>query len=222
MSSPESTATVARHALIRAHIERFIGHILDDFPDPNGPASGLRVLHVGPDDARPLRTLITLGLSDLPMVAPPATAADAPRYIELMMTLPESWPLDRTSLQQPQHHWPLHELWRLSHLSREQGQWLGWGTAVPHGTPPTAYAPDTALSAVILAPSLFVKQDFYELSAVDRRIVFFSAIPLYREEYELQQRDGMEVVLAKLIDRNIKDVVRPQRRNTMKKRFGLF
>jgi hypothetical protein len=139
-----------------------------------------------------------------------------------MMTLPENWPLDATSLLQPRHHWPVHELLRLSHLAREQGAWLGWGTAIPHGAPPTAFAPDTALSAVILAPSLLVKQDFYELQADDRRIVFFSAIPLYREEYELQQREGMQVLLGKLLDRGIKDVVHPQRRNVTKKRFGLF
>jgi hypothetical protein len=222
MPSSESTATAARHALIRSHIERLVGRIVGEFPDSRAPASGLSVLQLGPSDTRPLHTLITLGLSDLPMTAPANVEADAPRYIELMMTLPAHWQLDTASLQQTQWSWPVDELLRLAHLSRDQGQWLGWGTSIANGAPSIAYAPNTALSAVILAPSLLVKQDFYELGSDDRRIVFLSAIPLYREEYELQQRDGMQTLLGKLLDRDIKDLVQPRRRNVAKKRFGLF
>lgn len=221
MTPSDSTASAARHRLIRSHIERLIGRVAEEFADSD-PASGVKVLRVEPDDARPLHTLITVGLSDCRMTAPSSTPADAPRHIELMMTLPRHWKVDRASMGRPQYRWPVTELFRLAQLVRGRDQWLGWGTAMAHGDPPDAYVAESALCAVILAPSLLVKQDFYELHAADRRIVFFAAIPLYREEFELQQRVGMQQLLSKLIDHNVKDIVDLRRRNVAKKRFGLF
>lgn len=198
-----------------------MGKIVDEFAgDRASRATALTVLRIEPGDKRPFHTLITLGLSDRTMPVP-STEVDAPRRIELMVTLPENWKFDRESQRSEQWHWPVTELRRLASLVGPQ-TWLGWGHAIPNGDPLKPYAPDTQLCAVILAPSLLVKQEFYELDTGDSRIVFLAAIPLYREEYELQQREGMKVLLAKLIDRGVKDVIHPGRRNVMKKRFGFF
>lgn len=221
MPASASATTPATHAQIRAHIERNMGRIVDEFTgDHSSRAAAVSVLRIEPGEKRPFHTLITLGLSDRAMPVP-ALEADAPRHIELMFTLPENWKFDRESQRTAQWHWPVTELLRLASLPGGD-QWLGWGHVIPNGDPLKPYAPDTELCAVILAPSLLVKQEFYELDTGDRRIVFLGAIPLYKEEYALQQREGMKVLLAKLIDRSIKDVVHPKRRNVMKKRFGLF
>jgi len=95
------------HARIRAHIERHLGPVTNVFRGPVGDAASIEsnddtasiepiddaasidVQHVASTKTRPIQTLITAGMSDLPMPVP--ANAESPRYLELMMTLPESW-----------------------------------------------------------------------------------------------------------------------------------
>lgn len=148
---------------------------------------------------------------------------ESPRYLELMMTLPESWKLDDESLQNPQWHWPLRQLRYLALYPRRVSTWLGWGHVVPHGDPPEPLAPNTKLCGAIIVPSLLVPVDFYELKAGTQTIVFYSVVPLYREEMEMKARDGMERLLEKMVDCGITDLVDPGRRNVAaRKRFGWF
>ena len=46
--------------------------------------------------------------------------------------------------------------------------------------------------------------------------------PLYREELQLRAAEGMEVVLTKLLEHRVSDLVDLRRRNVAKKRFGFF
>lgn len=147
---------------------------------------------------------------------------DAPRYLELMMTLPEHWKIDRESRENPEWDWPIRQLQSLARFPREHRTWLGWGHTIPNGDPPQAFAPNTQLCGVIIAPSLLVPVAFYELNTGDQRIGFFSAIPLYRQEMELKAKDGMEALLTRLVEYDINDVVEIKRRNVAKRFFGLF
>jgi hypothetical protein len=140
---------------------------------------------------------------------------NAPHRLELMMTLPEGW--------QPAEDWPTRLLQHLSRLPREREGWLGWGHTVRNGDPPQPYAPRTELCGVIIAPSLLVPVAFYELSIDGDRVAFYGVIPLYREELELHAREGMAVLLERLLHADINDVVHLKRKNVArKKRFGLF
>ena len=200
---------------IRSHVERHIGRIDRLFAgDPSvGTAD---VLHVQPVNSRPYHTLVTAGMSTTEMPVP--QDPNAPRRLELMMTLPEGWnPNDETS------HWPIRLLQSLSKLPREREGWLGWGHTVPNGDPPQPLAPHTELCGVIIAPSLLVPVAFYELAIDGERVAFYSAIPLYREELELHAREGMAELLGRLLHKDINDVVYLKRKNVAKKkRFGFF
>jgi hypothetical protein len=178
------------------------------------------VLYVRPINSRPYHTLVTAGMSSVAMQAP--ADASAPRRIELMMTLPEAWKLS-SDTQDDGAHWPTRLLQSLSRWPREHEGWLGWGGTVPNGDPPQPLAPRTALCGVIVAPSLLVPVSFYELDIDGERVAFYSAIPLYREELELQAREGMAALLERLLHNDINDVVDIKRRNVGKKKlFGLF
>jgi hypothetical protein len=204
---------------IRSHVERHIGRI--DRVFPGDPANGTAdVLHVKAVNSRPYHTLVTAGMSTVAMPVPPEV--NAPHRLELMMTLPEGWnpnadPSDETV------HWPTRLLQSLSRVSREPERWLGWGHTIANGEPPRPYAPQTQLCAIIIAPSLLVPVAFYEAAVDGERVAFYSAIPLYREELELKQREGMAVLLERLLNKDINDVVWLKRKNVAKKkRFGLF
>jgi hypothetical protein len=204
---------------IRSHVERHIGSI--DRVFPGDPASGTAdVLHVRPVDSRPYHTLVTAGMSTTAMLVPPEVSA--PHRLELMMTLPEGWQPD-SDLADQRVHWPTRLLQSLSRVPREPQRWIGWGHTIRNGEPPQPYAPNTQLCGVIIAPSLLVPIAFYELNVDGERVAFYSAIPLYREELDLKQSEGMEVLLGKLLEKDINDVVYVKRRNVAKKkRFGFF
>lgn len=208
-----------RSQQIHSHVERCIGHI--DRVFPGDPASGAAdVLLVKPVDSRPYHTLVTAGMSDVAMPVPPE--ASAPQRLELMMTLPEGWKPD-SDLADEGVHWPTRLLQSLSRWPREHAGWLGWGHAIPNGDPPRAFAPNTGLCGVIIAPSLLVPVGFYEVDIEGERVAFYSAIPLYREELELHRSEGMAVLLERLLNKDINDVVFLKRPNVAKKkRFGLF
>lgn len=197
---------------IRSHVERHIGRIEHVFP--GDAASGTAdVLHVRPVSSRPYHTLITAGMSDVAMPVP--ADVDAPHRIELMMTLPES---------AKSADWPVQHLQALSRIPRERPDgWLGWGHTIPNGDPPQPLAPRTELCGVIVAPSLLVPIAFYETNLDGERVAFYSAIPLYAEELQLQAREGMAALLERLVQNDINDVVDLKRRNVAKKkRFGIF
>lgn len=209
------------HAQIRAHIERHIGPIEHVFREEGAPeGSGIEVHHVAPVDSRPCHTLVTTGMSDAPMPVP--GDVDAPRYLELMVTLPERWKLDPESRTHERWYWPVRLLKTLARFPREHDTWLGWGHTVPNGDPPRAFAPGTQLCGVIIAPSLLVPVEFYQLDNGGHPVGFFSAIPLYKEELDLKLREGMEAVLSRLLHYDINDVIEPRRRNAAKRFLGLF
>jgi hypothetical protein len=204
---------------IRSHVERYIGPI--DRVFAGDPASGTAdVLHVKAVNSRPYHTLVTAGMSAVAMPVPPDVSA--PQRLELMMTLPEGWHAG-SDLAAERAHWPTRLLQSLSRMPRQGTGWLGWGRTVPNGDPPRPYAPHTELCGIIIAPSLLVPVAFYEPKIEGERVAFYAAIPLYREELELQQNEGMAVLLERLLHNDINDVVYLKRRNVArKKRFGLF
>ena len=197
---------------IRSHVERHIGRIDGVFAGDLAQGTA-DVLHVQPVNSRPYHTLITAGMSSVAMNVP--RDVSAPHRLELMMTLPEGW--------KPSDDWTTRLLQSLSKLPRERTSWLGWGHTVPNGDPPQPLAPHTGFCGVIIAPSLLVPVAFYELSIGAERVAFYSVIPLYREELELHAREGMAVLLERLLHKDINDVVYLKRKNVArKKRFGLF
>jgi hypothetical protein len=197
---------------IRSHVERHIGPVDREFPGDRD-AQSADVLHVSPVDSRPYHTLVTAGMSSVPMHVPPEV--NAPHRLELMMTLREGWkPLD---------DWPVRLLQHLSRTAHEHERWLGWGHIVRNGSPAQPLAPHTDLCGVIIAPSLLVPVAFYELSVDGERVAFYSVIPLYEEELQLHAREGMAALLERLLQNDINDVVNLKRKNVARKKlFGLF
>lgn len=204
---------------IQAHVERELGAIKQVFREGADCVGAIDVLHVDATVERPVHTLITSGMSDREMNA--GADSNAPRYMELMMTLPRHWVLDGVT-DSDSAYWPVRTLLALAHLPHEQGTALGWGQAIPNGDPPVPYSSETQLCSVILAPSLLVPKEFYALDTANRRVEFYAVIPLYKEELALREQQGMEHLLTTLIDHGVNDLVDIRRRNVARKRFGFF
>jgi hypothetical protein len=223
--SPPVESARSLRAQIRAHVERHLGPVKQVLCDPSAdadapPLPAIDVLHVASAVDRPVHTLVTVGMSDRPMDT--GNARDAPQYLEVMMTLPKRWKLDATAQTDSAWNWPIRLLAAVARFPQVHQRRLGWGDIVPNGDPPRPYARNTAQRGPLLAPSLLVPKEFYQLDTDRRHIEFYSAIPVYREELELQREKGMQYLLAALIDHGINDLVDPKRRNVARKRFSLF
>jgi Suppressor of fused protein (SUFU) len=218
--SAQSDSAWPGTAAIRAHVDRHIGPIDATFE----VADGLSILHSAPSETRPLHTLITCGMSARPMPVP--AASDAPRRLELMVTLSRDWNFGSISGGAEVTHietsWPARLLISLAGRLDEPDRWLAWGNVVPNGDPPRPYAPTTRLCAAIIVPSLLVPVKFFELGSGSDRVAFFAAMPLYAEELELHRSQGMEALFSRLIQNDVNDVLHPRRKNAAKRFFGLF
>jgi hypothetical protein len=206
---------------ISDHIERHLGTAATVFHEIASDTVHIDVHFVEPSTGRPFNRLVTSGMSDLPMTVPEGSGA--PRFAELMLTLPAAWQLDQESFKSEQWYWPIRLLKMLARLPHKHATWLGYGHTIPNGDPPEAYAPDTKLCGAIILPPASVPGDFRSLQIDESKtITFYSVVPLYQEEMELKLRAGSEKLLDRLDARGINDLIEPRRVNVARKRFLLF
>lgn len=70
--------------------------------------------------------LVTSGVSERPMAAPPGVP-DTWRRAELLMCLPAGWPLGPAALREDRHGWPLRWLRMLARFPHAYGAFLSGG-----------------------------------------------------------------------------------------------
>lgn len=206
---------------ISDHIERHIGTVDMVFHEVLSDTVHIDVHHVKPTPERPFHTLVTSGMSDLPMTMPDGT--EAPRYLELMVTLPDYWQLSMEAMKDEQWYWPVRQLKFLARFPHKYSTWLGWGHSIPNGDPAEPFADNTGLCGILILPSVNVPEAFYTLDIdAEKTITFMSLVPLYEEEMNLKLRKGSDALLERFDREDITDIVAENRKNVGKKRFGLF
>lgn len=174
-----------------------------------------------PTPKRNYYTLITSGMSDLPMNTP--VEAEQSRYAELLMCLPATWQLSESALQDPTFDWPLHWLKTLARLPHEYDTWLGVGHTVPNGDPAVPFAPNTKLCCAMAATPVLFSDAFTELEVrPGKRIEFLSLLPLYQEEVEFKLKHGGAALFERLEAAQVTELLDIQRKNVCRKRFGFF
>jgi hypothetical protein len=198
---------------IRSHIERHIGPIHQVFNDWQQSDTPISVQHVLPTETRPVHTLVTVGMSGS-RIAPPG---ESPDHLELMMSLWEGWKLDAESMQRAEWNWPVRTLQELARRSKETH--IRWGDLIANGEPPKPYAPATKLCAVLVVPSLLVPTAFYELETDAKRIGFYAAVPIYKEEWQLGLKHGAKALMERIVDRDVNDVIDLKRKNVARPRL---
>ncbi len=206
---------------ISDHIEKYIGIVDVVFHELLSDTVHIDVHHVKPTDERPFHTLITSGMSDLPMKVP--EGYDVNPHMELMITLPSEWEISDEAFQNEYWYWPIRQLKFLARFPHKFDSWFGWGHTIPNGDPAEPFAENTKFTGIMLAPSPNVPEEFIELKIdAKKEIHFFSLIPLYEEEMNLKLRKGSDELLEKFDKYNINDIVELNRKNVGKKLFGLF
>ncbi len=107
-------------------------------------------------------TLVTSGMSDLPMHVP--DGYEFLQHAELMLCLPPHWPLEQSDFKDEANYWPIRLLKTLGRLPHQYDTWLGIGHSMPNGDPPAPFADNTALCGAILATPRLFGDEFAELT----------------------------------------------------------
>lgn len=217
--APESRSR-GDHKLIRkltGHVERHIGCVERVFHDLVSDVVHIDILWVEPSPGRDFHTFVTCGMSEQPMQ--PCTRRCGCRYAELLLRLPRSWPLRPEELHVPRNLWPVQELECLARVPHLHHVHLWGGDTVANGDPGRRLRPlnpATQFSATMLTEPDWTPSAFRRLRVGrDRRIRFFSVIPLYAEEFLLGQEQGGEALLAHLEQAGVDDLLDVDRPNLL-------
>lgn len=150
---------------------------------------------IRPNEGHPFLVLFTNGMSDLPMSVP--TGQEAWRYAELVMHLPADWEHPREASGDIDSLWPVRWLRKLAYYPHLNNTWLGRpATIVSSDDPPVPLGENTKQSCLFLVPDHSLLNP--PLQREDGNVVhFFTAVPLYTEERDYENKHGMKEFLTR-------------------------
>ncbi|MBL8880407.1 MAG: suppressor of fused domain protein [Phycisphaerales bacterium] len=192
--------------LISSHVERHIGPISFVLHEQHSESVHIDVHCVAPTPERNIWTLVTSGMSQLPMVVP--DDFPTPMFLELICFLPPRWPVLAQAVHNESDYWPIRWLRLLARFPHRYRTWLGYGHTIPNGDPPQAFAPNTKFCGMLLAPPLSVPAEFLKIERPDERDICFLAMqPLYHDEMTYKLTHGTDALLDRLDEAQIDDII---------------
>lgn len=207
---------------ISDHIETHIGPVTSVLHELVSDLIHLDIHVVAPTPERDFYTLVTSGMSERPMAAP-EPYADL-QYSELMLCLPNDWPMEESDWKREEHYWPIRSLKYLARFPHRLDTWLWAMHTVPNGDPAEAFASNTEMCCILLASPVTAGDDFHELTIDDRTVHFHALIPLHRDEVDLKLEKGAEALFDGFDRRGVSELLDPGRPSSIKKKgfFGLW
>ncbi len=201
---------------IERHITVHIGKAETVLRDSYSNRVRIDIYVISPSDEYPHITLVTSGMSSLPMAAPPDLREF--RYAELILCLPFDWSLERSAFEDEAVYWPVRWLKILARFPHLYNTWVWSGHTVPNGSPPKPYAVNTNLCCLLLSTPTMFNENFRELRIhQDKTIYFHSVIPIYQKEMEYKLRKGYDALIKKLKDAEVNELLNRERENTIRR-----
>lgn len=205
---------VAPHAdnleAVEKHISRHLGEPATVFHELVSTTVHIDVHFVQPTPERPWISLVTSGMSDIPMNAP--EGAGEFRFAELMIRLPAGWKLSDEAFKQEENYWPIRTLKFLARFVHEYETWLSFGHTIPNGNPPAPLAPGLPFTGMILSPPWIGGDDLATLRLADGTPVhFWSLVPLHPSEMAFKLANGADALFKRLAAAGHSDLFDPRR-----------
>lgn len=205
---------------VSGHIEKWIGKPDTVFHEIISDKVHIDIHVVKPSERFPWYTLVTSGMSDLPMHPPEGQKELA--YAELFLCLPPNWKMGQEEWKQHEYYWPIKALKFLARFPHQYDTWLWYGHTIPNGDPAEPFDSSTKLSSFILVRPFRIPAGFHELKVNDEKTIrFFSVMPLYNEELEFKLKHGAFAIEKALYEAGYSEVLDPKRKSVVKKP-GLF
>lgn len=200
---------------IEEHIEEHIGKVDYVWHELVSDLVHIDIHVIKPTAERPWFTLVTSGMSDLPM-HPPEGAEDY-THAEIMLCLPPTWKLGQEHFEDERNYWPVRWLKMLARLPHEYQTWLSYWHTVPNGDPAEPLANDTSLVGFMLVPPMTTSVEFHELLVPPARTIrFLAAIPLTKDEMAFKLQAGAGELLDRLEQAKVTELVNPARKSVLR------
>jgi hypothetical protein len=202
------------------HIEKYIGKPAWVFHEIISDLVHVDVHVVSPRPDRNFHTLITTGMSQRAMKTP--NGAEEWAYAELLLCLPPEWPLKDEAFKDENNYWPMRLLKFMARFPHQYDTWLSLFHSIPNGNPPAPMA-NTQFVGAVLGPPALAPEEFWRLRFhPEVTINFFAVVPLYSEEMDFKLKNGANELFTRFDKEKITELIKINRKNVAKKRFGLF
>lgn len=196
------------------HVAEHIGKIENVWHEIVSDIVHIDVHVVPPRPERPYYTLVTSGMSDLPMNAPEG-AADW-KYAELMLCLPPDWLLTTEAFKDERNYWPVRWLKTLARFPHEYETWLSVAHTIPNGEPPEPLADNTRFTGFMLVPPLTTSVEFHELLVPPLRTIHFHALlPLTAAEMAFKLKHGADALMERLEKAKVTELMDIRRKSVV-------
>ncbi|MBQ1071926.1 suppressor of fused domain protein [Micromonospora sp. C31] len=211
---PAAVGDPDTHEAIERHIEHHFGPVDHVLHEIASELVHLDVHLVRPTEERPWLTLVTSGMSDLPMTVP--AGADVSPYAELTMSLPADWPLGSAPLGDDSTYWPVRLLKAVARLPHEYDTWLGEWHSVPNGDPAQPYAPDVPFAGVVVTQMLHCRSSARTIvTDGGKKISLLALVPLHPAEVTLKLTRGTDALIEALDRAGVSERLDPARPSTV-------
>ncbi len=200
--------------LIEQHLETHLGGVDKILDDHRGDKYHIDIYILPPNDKRNYGVMATSGMSDYGMSMPPKLRIF--QYGELYIKLPSDWPYPMEVLKQDDYAWVFQNLFLLPRSVHDNRTFFWNGQVIDNDEP---FAKNTELSGFLIKyPSTIdVPVEFNMLKVNPQKaICFFQLVPLYHEEMDFLEKNGLEKLYAKFDKFGVTDIVDLNRENTCK------
>ena len=186
------------------YIEKYLGNIDETIREilPGSKVS-ININIIRPTKERNYITLVTSGMSEYSMGY--SENDEENKYAELMMKLPPDWKLDESHCKSDTYGCPLRILRMIGHLPHNSEGYISERVIIPNGIQgdvPLPFHADTWLSAIMICKSEDIPSLNFEQN---KRIDFFTVVPICDEEIELARKMGNNKFMNTLPMKDIVD-----------------
>ena len=170
----------------------------------------LKIFVAPPSETRDCITLITDGMSNMPMNVP--DNLEDYRYAELMINLPSDWLLSPDALMNEKFNWPVDWLIKIAKYPFQNDIYLGEEfSIIENGQPPEKISSSVDYTCFLLFLS---KAEFYRpVFKNGKRVNIYTVFPIYTEEKEYEENNGVHSLLSRFKELGIDIVVNATREN---------
>ncbi len=129
------------------------------------------------------------------------------RYAELVTQLPSTWPEIEIGLRDERTAWPILWLRQIAEQVIATGDWLGDVATVIANE----YLKPLGPGCRFVAWLIYVRHEI----RINRkmRVVLYSWMPIYQEEYDLERKHGIAFLAEKLVRGSVPDAIDVKRPN---------
>jgi len=180
---------------ITAHVERCYGPVRRVMHEVISDHLHVDVLIADVAEDHPYITIVTSGMSDLPM----QSKDGSPTRCEVMMRLMVNHPVSQEAFADEANYWPIRRLKMLARMPHELDTFFAAGHTIATD-PPTPVHPKSEFCALgLLEPLDEAARTLRTKDGLD--IAFLQVVPLYREELEWKLKQPTLGALAELFDK---------------------